>query len=171
MSETRRVLSRHLKVKHSIAGHNMHLLASQTLKTKWFVYLEKYKNREGTYQYVGSTDSMTHRRANTKSKCKSIANNQNTKPGTGLERPKKRLLSIWAGAEKCKHQPPRAVYYLRRKTTSSQPWGRSRLTMHPVHSPKKIEDKWTCKLGTYHGKFGLNERDEISNRVRARLLS
>ena len=32
---------------------------------------------------------------------------------------------------------------------------------------KKMEDKWICRMGTYHGEFGLNERDEISNRARA----
>ena len=32
---------------------------------------------------------------------------------------------------------------------------------------KELEDKWICRLGTFHGQFGLNERDEMKmkNRV------
>ena len=44
MIESRSILSSHFKVKHSIAGHNTHLPASQKLKTKWFVYLEECKH-------------------------------------------------------------------------------------------------------------------------------
>ena len=84
--ESRTVLSSHFKVKHSIAGHNVHLPASQKVKTKWFVYLEQCQHPKGTYQYVGSTDSMTHRWANTKSKCKLIASDSNAQPATGLKK-------------------------------------------------------------------------------------
>ena len=31
---------------------------------------------------------------------------------------------------------------------------------------KKLEDKWICRLGTFHGTFGLNERDEVRRRER-----
>ena len=31
---------------------------------------------------------------------------------------------------------------------------------------KELEDKWICRLGTFHGKFGLNERDEMKRRSR-----
>ena len=31
---------------------------------------------------------------------------------------------------------------------------------------KDLEDKWICRLGTFHGQFGLNERDEIRRRAR-----
>ena len=86
MTEGRTVFSSHFRIKRYIAGHNVHLPATQKIKTKWFIYLEECEHPEGTYQYVGSTDSMTHRWANTKSKCKSISTNPNVKPGTGLER-------------------------------------------------------------------------------------
>ena len=86
INETRTVFSSHFKVKHSIAGHNVHLPATQKVKTKWFIYLEECEHPEGIYQYVGSTDSMTHRWANTKSKCKSISRGENVKSGTGLEK-------------------------------------------------------------------------------------
>ena len=31
---------------------------------------------------------------------------------------------------------------------------------------KTLEDKWICRLGSYHGKFGLNDRNELTNKVR-----
>ena len=29
-----------------------------------------------------------------------------------------------------------------------------------------LEDKWICRMGTYHGHYGLNDRCEITNKVR-----
>ena len=31
---------------------------------------------------------------------------------------------------------------------------------------KSLEDKWICRLGTFHGRFGLNERDEMKRKTR-----
>ena len=31
---------------------------------------------------------------------------------------------------------------------------------------KELEDKWICRLGTFHGQFGLNERDEMKRKNR-----
>ena len=31
---------------------------------------------------------------------------------------------------------------------------------------KSLEDKWICRMGTYHGRYGLNDRCEITNKVR-----
>ena len=78
MVETKSVVSNHFKVKHTISGHNVHLPATEKIKLTWFVYLE-----EDTLcgkQYVGSTNSMTHRWANTKLQYR----NKNSKE-TGLE--------------------------------------------------------------------------------------
>ena len=52
--------STHFGRKHSVAGHNVHCLASQKAKTKWFVYLEECVHPEGIFQYIGLTDLMTH---------------------------------------------------------------------------------------------------------------
>ena len=57
--KTRSVLLSHFGVKHSIAGCNTHLPATKIQKNQWFVYLEECIHPEGTYQYIGSTDSMT----------------------------------------------------------------------------------------------------------------
>ena len=32
---------------------------------------------------------------------------------------------------------------------------------------KNIEDKWIFRMGTMYGKFGLNNRNEVTNKVRA----
>ena len=81
MVESNHVYSHHYKVKHSIAGNNVHLKATENLKLCWFIYLKECIHPEGNYQYVGSTNSVTERWANTKSKC--LARN---KEGTGLEK-------------------------------------------------------------------------------------
>ena len=67
MEEEKNVLSSHFIIPHSIAGHNTHLPATQKPKLKWFIYLEECIHPEGIYQFVGSTDSMTHRWATTPS--------------------------------------------------------------------------------------------------------
>ena len=162
MTEGRTVLSSHFKVKHSIAGHNTHLPASQKVKTKWFVYLEECDHPEGTFQYVGSTDSMTHRWANTKSKCKSIANNENTKPGTGLEKHIKKGCSQYGPELKSvKISLLEQFNTTEDKLKEANHGGGAGCQCSQCISLKKIEDKWICRLGTYHGNFGLNERDEI----------
>ena len=156
-------------MKHSIAGHNVHLPASQKVKTKWFVYLEQCQHPEGTYQYVGSTDSMTHRWANTKSKCKLIASDSSAKPGTGLEKHISKGCSEYIGPE----MKNVTVSLLEQFNTSDEKLKRANhgggagCQCSQCILLKQIEDKWICRLGTYHGKFGLNERDEISNRARA----
>ena len=78
MVETKSVMSKHFKVKHSISGHNVHLAATQEPKLRWFIYLEE--DTLCHLQYVGSTSSMTHRWANTKKMC-----NDKSSRGTGLE--------------------------------------------------------------------------------------
>ena len=85
MQERRSVISTHFAVNHMIAGNNVHLPATQTIKLKWFIYLEECVHPEGVFQYVGSTDSMTHRWANTKSKILSLVDGRSDKAGTGLE--------------------------------------------------------------------------------------
>ena len=156
-------------MKHSIAGHNVHLPATQKIKTRWFIYLEECEHPEGIYQYVGSTDSMTHRWANTKSKCKSMSRDEGVKPGTGLEK------HIKNGCFQFKWQELNTVKVslLEQFNTTEE---KLRAASHVAGAGcqcsqclqlKKMEDKWICRMGTYHGEFGMNERDEISNKARA----
>ena len=67
MVESRNVFSSHFKVKHAIAGRNIHLPSTWKIKLRWFVYLEECVHPDGIFQYVGSTNSMTQRWSNTKS--------------------------------------------------------------------------------------------------------
>ena len=61
MIEKRHVFSSHFQRNHAIAGHNVHRKSTEKPKLKWFVYLEECIHPEGTFQYVGSTNSMTER--------------------------------------------------------------------------------------------------------------
>ena len=167
--ESRTVFSSHFKVKHSIAGRNIHLPATQKLKLKWFIYLEECVHPEGTYQYVGSTESMTHRWANTKSKIKLIASGQNVKPGTGLEKHVKNGCSQYSGPD-LNHVRISLLEQFNTteaKLQTSSHEGGPGCQCTQCKALKSLEDKWICRMGTYHGKFGLNERDEVSNKARA----
>ena len=167
MVETRNVLSTHFNVKHSIAGHNVHLPATQAKKHRWFVYLEECVHPEGTFQYVGSTDSMTHRWANTKSKIHSLVAGRAGKAGTGLESHFKGGCSEYdAGLKSVR------VALLEHMNVSEEGLRTASHQAGPgcqcsqCTRLKNIEDKWICRLGTFHGHFGLNERDEMRRRAR-----
>ena len=142
--------------------------ATQKLKDKWFVYLEECLHPEGTYQYVGSTDSMTHRWANTKSKINKLTDNNLLKVGTGLENHYKAGCSAYNGADLKNIR----VTLLEHMRVSEEDLVRSGHQAGPgcrcslCNRLKQLEDKWICRLGTFHGQFGLNERDEVRRRAR-----
>ena len=167
MLESRTVLSSHFNVRHSIAGHNVHLPATQAKKHQWFVYLEECIHPQGTYQYIGSTDSMTHRWANTKSKIHSLVAGRSARAGTGLENHFKAGCSEYDEGLKSVR-----VTLLEHMNTSDQSLRSSSHQAGPgcrcsqCNKLKDLEDKWICRLGTFHGDFGLNERDEIRRRAR-----
>ena len=54
---------------------------------------------DAVFRYVGSTDSMTHRRANTKSKIISLVDGGSDRAGTGLENHFKNGCSGYCGAD------------------------------------------------------------------------
>ena len=161
-------MSTHFGVSHMIAGNNIHLPATQAMKLKWFIYLEECIHPEGTYQYVGSTDSMTHRWANTKSKIISLAAGSSVKPGTGLETHFKTGCSQYSGADpntvRVTLLENMRVSEESLKTSIHQAGPGCRCTL--CEKLKLMEDKWICRLGTFHGTFGLNERDEVRRRAR-----
>ena len=53
MLESKKVLSSHFNVNHAIAGHNVHLPATQDIKLRWFIYMEECVHPEGIFQYIG----------------------------------------------------------------------------------------------------------------------
>ena len=72
---------KHMVEKRDVmSGHNVHPPASQTTKLLWLVYMEECVHREGAFQYIGSTTSITERWSNTKSRI-----NLGREAGTGLE--------------------------------------------------------------------------------------
>ena len=167
MEEKRNVLSSHFNIPHSIAGHNTHLPATQKPKLKWFIYLEECIHPEGIYQYVGSTDSMTHRWANTKSKINAITAGKDVKPGTGLTKHVKKGCSVFTqGMNNVR------ITLLEHFTTSTESLEQSSHQEGPgcrcceCNKLKDLEDKWISRLGTYHGQFSLNDRDEITRKTR-----
>ena len=161
MIEKKSVLSRHFNVNHAISGNNIHLPATQKLKLRWFVYLEE--DTLCNLQYVGSTSSMTHRWANTKSQC----NKRNSK-GTGLEEHFKDGCSRDTGVMKS---------HINITLLEHMDFTHDELLKYKhVNSPgcqcdlcgklKDKEDKWICRMGTLHKPHGLNSRDEIKNKSR-----
>ena len=164
MFESNSVLSSHFKRNHAIAGTNIHLKATQTPKLRWFIYLKECSHPEGKYQYVGSTNSITERWANTKSKCLG-----GKSEGTGLEKHFKEGCSAIQrpGLENL------SISLLQHYDTTEE------LLQSANHKPgpgcickecdhlKEIESKWIHRLGTLHGMFGLNNRLELHNKSRA----
>ena len=166
MVERSEVTSTHFGVKHSIAGNNVHLPATQAKKHQWFVYLEECVHPQGTFQYVGSTDSMTHRWANTKSKIHSLVAGRSAKAGTGLE------CHFKAGCQEYDEGLKSVrVTLLEHMNTTEESLRSSSHQAGPgcrcrqCNKLKDLEDKWICRLGTFHGDFGLNERDEMRRRA------
>ena len=148
----------------AIAGHNIHLKATQTPKLRWFIYLKERLHPEGKYQYVGSTTSVTERWANTKSKC--LAGN---KEGTGLEKHFKDGCTaiLRPNLDNVK------IALLHHYDTTLQ------LLLSAIHKPgpgcvcrecdhlKEMESKWIHRLGTLLGQFGLNYRLQLHSGTRA----
>ena len=169
--EKRDVLSSHFKRKHSIAGRNIHLPASQKLKLRWFVYLEECVHSDKIYQYVGSTNSMTQRWSNTKSVINSLHSNPNILPGTGLEKYFKTGCSEYKGPS-LDHVKISLLEHF--DTSEEKLWD----SIHQAgpgcrcsecNGLKRMEDKWILRMGTYHGETGLNDRDEITRNIRVSL--
>ena len=168
MVERSEVLSTHFGVKHSIAGNNVHLPATQKEKFSWFIYLLECIHPEGTFQYVGSTNSVTHRWANTKSKINALALNNSLQAGTGLEKHFKEGCSQHQGPalESVRVTLLETFVTSKEKTVISKHKAGEGCRCSECEKLKSLEDKWICRLGTFHGQFGLNERDEMKRKTR-----
>ena len=161
MEETRDVLNQHFKKKYAISGHNEHHQATEKPKLKWFVYPEE--DVPCSLQYVGSTNSMTHRWANTKKKC-----NDKNSSGTGLEAHFKAGCPCDTSVQKShikitllEHMAITHEDLIKHKHRDS-PGCRCNLCGKLKH----LEDKWICRMGTMHKPHGLNTRDEIISKSR-----
>ena len=126
--------------------------------------MEECVHPEGVFQYVGSTTSMTDRWANTKSRII-----LEKKPGTGLETHYK---------EGCSQNLRPDLASVRITLLEHMDTTHEKLTeaidqagpgcrCNECGKLKSLEDKWICRVGSYHGIFGLNDRCEITNNVRS----
>ena len=168
MVERSEVTSTHFGVKHSIAGNNVHLPATQKEKFLWFIYLLECIHPEGRFQYVGSAISITHRWANTKSKINSLALNPSLQAGSGIEKHFKEGCSQHQGPalESVRVTLLETFETSKEKTKASNHKAGEGCRCTECERLKELEDKWICRLGTFHGQFGLNERDEMKRKTR-----
>ena len=110
---------------------------------------------------------MTHRWANTKSKIHSLVSGRPGKAGTGLESHFKSGCPVYDVELKSVR-----VTLLEHMNTTEEVLQTSSHQAGPgcqcsqCTKLKGIEDKWICRLGTFHGEYGLNERDEMRRRAR-----
>ena len=110
---------------------------------------------------------MTHRWSKTKSKINAINAGKEVKPGTGLEKHIKR------GCTEFRPDLKNVRITLLEHLTTSEESLRSAIHQEgpgcrccECNKLKNLEDKWISRLGTYHGKFSLNDRDEITRNTR-----
>ena len=164
MLERRTVMSSHFGVKHAIAGHNVHPPATgKRDNLQWFIYLMECLHDDGIFQYVGSTVSVTERWANTKSKI-----NSGKKAGTGLEKHYEQGCSKNLGPD-LQNVRITLLETMTTNNTKLRAVGHEKgagCRCEECEKLKSLEDKWICRLGSYHGQWGLNERNEITNKVR-----
>ena len=163
MVETRSIFSSHFQRRHAVAGKNVHLKATEKVKLRWFVYLQECIHPDGVFQYIGSTSSVTERWANTKSKCLT----GNTE-GSGIEKHFK--LGCTAKMNDLANVRNTLLEHFdttkeKLKSANHKPGPGCRCS--ECNQLKNIEDKWIFRMGTMYGKFGLNNRNEVTNKVRA----
>ena len=163
MIERRKVFSSHFQRYHAIAGHNTHSKATEKPKLKWLIYLEECIHPDGIYQYVGSTNSMTERWANTKNRC--LARDSE---GTGLYKHHKFGCSVANPALgniriSLLEQYNTTVETLRKANHMPGP----ACNCSECEKLKQLESKWILRMSFLHFQFGLNSKSELYAKVRA----
>ena len=146
--------------KFAIHGRNIHLKASESKPLRWFVYLEE--DVPCRKQYIGSTNSVTSRWANTKSRC-----NARDSDMTGLYEHFR---------DGCPHDDGRKKMNIRISLvdfidTSIEKLNRANhkkgnCKCSECDRLRRAENKWIMRLGTFYGDSGLNGRNIINSGVR-----
>ena len=162
MVETSYVTSYYFGKKFAIHGRNIHLPASQKKKMRWFVYL--VHDTHCQLLYVGSTMDPCSRWSSTKTACQG-----RKKDNTGLY---KHFMNGCPGhitSGNVRH----LIYTLldhidtsEEKLKNANHTGGVGCRCSECQRLKDQEDKWICRLGTFHQPNGLNSRDEIKTRSR-----
>ena len=160
MVETSFVTSYHFQRRFAIHGRNIHLKASMKNKMVWFIYL--IHDTECLLLYVGSTTDPCKRWSSTKSAC------QNRKvSNTGLYSHFKDGCPTHLETGNLNHLTITLIDSMNtseEKLTDAGHTGGVQCRCSECERLKSIEDKWICRLGSFHN--GLNTRDEIKNRDR-----
>ena len=160
MVETSFVTSYHFQRRFAIHGRNIHLKASMKNKMVWFIYL--IHDTECLLLYVGSTIDPCKRWSSTKSAC------QNRKvSNTGLYSHFKDGCPTHLETGNLNHLTITLIDSMttsEEKLTDAGHTGGVQCRCSECEKLKSIEDKWICRLGSFHN--GLNTRDEIKNRDR-----
>ena len=155
MVERREVQSNHFDRKHAISGRNIHLAASNKLNLRWFFYLEECIHPTGTYQYVGSTTSMTQRWSNTKSVINSMQTRGNVQPGTRLETHFKKSCSQYSGPS-LRHVKIALLEHFdttEEKLTIANHKPGAGYGLSQCERLKLLKDKWITRMGSNHGQW------------------
>ena len=162
MIETSCVTSLHYGRRFAIHGRNIHLPASQKKKMTWFVYL--VEDTACQLQYVGSTTDVCHRWSSTKTAClgRKLTN-------TGLYKHFHGGCPEHLNSGDVRHLVWTLVDFI--ETTEdllneAGHIGGVACRCSECQRLKDQEDKWICRMGTFHAPHGLNTRDEIKSRSR-----
>ena len=162
MVETSFVTSYYFGRKFAIHGRNIHLPASQRNKMRWFVYL--VHDIHCQLLYVGSTMDPCSRWSSTKTSCLG-----RKRDNTGLYKHFMNGCPEHITSGNVKH----LVYTLLDHIDTSEEQldkaghtGGVGCRCQECQRLKDQEDKWICRLGTFHPPHGLNTRDEIKTRSR-----
>ena len=161
MVETSFVTSYYFQRRFAIHGRNIHLKASLKNKMVWFIYL--IHDTERLLLYVGSTTDPCKRWSSTKSACqhRKVSN-------TGLYSHFKDGCPTHLETGNLEHL---TITLIDSMTTSEEKLedaghtGGVQCRCSECERLKSIEDKWICRLGSFH-QNGLNTRDEIKSRDR-----
>ena len=162
MIETSYVTSHHFERRFAIHRRNIHLPASQKNKMTWFVYL--VEDTACQLQYVGSTTDVCHRWSSTKTAClgRKLTN-------TGLYKHFHEGCPAHLNSGDVRH----LVWTLVDSIDTTEDLlkeaghiGGVACRCGECQRLKDQEDKWICRLGTFHPPHGLNTRDEIKTRSR-----
>ena len=162
MVETSTIYSPYFTRKFAIHGRNIHLPATQKNKHTWFFYC--CEDTACSLIYVGSTSDVCKRWANTKKAC--LDKNSNN---TGLYKHFKDGCPANNGARDLSHLRWTLVDHMEtseEKLIRAGHQGGAQCRCVECSRLKELEDKWICRLGSFHGVNGLNSRDEIKSRTR-----
>ena len=162
MVETSYVISYYFGKKFAIHGRNIHLPASRKKKMRWFVYL--VHDTHCQLLYVGSTMDPCSRWSSTKTACQG-----RKKDNTGLYKHFMNGCPEHITSGNVRH----LIYTLldhidtsEEKLKNANHTGGVGCRCSECQRLKDQEDKWICRLGTFHQPNGLNSRDEIKTRSR-----